>query len=100
MTRLDPGLRNFENVDAFFDRSPFATDVTLSSGVAVRGIFDADSVEGDGLGGPRVTLASRHVREQSITHGDLLTIDEGTYRVEGLQPDGTGVHLIILVKTS
>lgn len=100
MSQLDPGLRDFEDLNDFFGGSPFATEVKLATGVTLVGIFTADSVEGDSLGGPVVTLQSKHVREQSITHGVVLTIDDNTYKVEGLRPDGTGVHELILTKTS
>ena len=63
------------------------------------GYFDADSVIGDDMRGPTVVLESRHVVERSITHGDILTIDARTYRVEGIRPDGTGLSELVMVQT-
>lgn len=100
MSTLDAGaIPDFEDLDDYLVGSPFSVDVAIGANT-FKGIIDADSVDGDSLGGPIIHCKSSDVRVQSITHGSSLVVEGRTYRVEGLQPDGTGWHQLIMTKTS
>ena len=96
MTRTVPGLRLFENVSVFFENNPAATAINTTAGVSFRGIFTAPSSEGDERGGPTVVCATADVLELVVEYGDMLTVDEVTYRVEAIRDDGTGVTELVL----
>jgi hypothetical protein len=86
-----------ENLAPFFSVDEFAVDATLG-GVAVRGIFDTAYLEPLGnlieSSGPVFTLPS--VDAASAAHGTTLVVAATTYKVCGIEPDGTGVTLLRL----
>jgi hypothetical protein len=88
-----------EDLAPFFNTDDFAVDATLG-GVAVRVIFDAayseplgNMVEGTG---PVATIATADAA--GAVHGTNLVIGATTYKVRGIEPDGTGVTLLRLEK--
>jgi hypothetical protein len=88
-----------EDFAPFFNTADFAVDATLG-GVAVEGIFDADYLEPLGNvvegSGPVFTLATADAT--GAVHGTTLVIGATTYKVRGIEPDGTGVTLLRLEK--
>jgi phage head-tail attachment protein len=86
-----------EDISAFFSTDGFAVDATLS-GVGVRGIFDASYTDafGNVVEGyaPVFMLATSDCA--SVAHGDVLVVQAHTYKVRGVEPDGTGVTLLRL----
>ena len=86
-----------EDLAPFFSTSDFAVDATLG-GTAVTGIFDAAYLEPlgsivEGVG-PVFMLSTADAA--SSAHGTTLVIGAATYKVRGIEPDGTGVTLLRL----
>jgi hypothetical protein len=99
MTFKDDMLSDLD--ETFFDNEEFAVDITYNAGT-IQGIFDdefASAVEGEmGIEStvPQVQVKSADV--SSATHGELMTINSVVYKIIGIQPDGTGMTLLLLSK--
>lgn len=90
------------DIPTFFDQIDFAETFT-HSGTDYDCIFtDASTSPVPGGGnerdGPWAVLRSVDV-DGIMTHGDTVTVHGGTYTIEGMRPDGTGVTTIILIPT-
>lgn len=91
-----------EDLSPFFSTAEFAVDAILD-GVAVRGIFDRKYIDaGAGMGmastAPAFTLASGAVPASPV--GKLLTVNGENYAIAAIEPDGTGITLLILERTA
>jgi hypothetical protein len=88
-----------EDLAPFFNTADFASAATLN-GVAVNGIFDNDYFEplGNEVQGsaPRFVCAAASV--PSVAHGQSLVVGGVTYKVRGVEPDGTGTVVLRLEK--
>ncbi len=91
--------RSKDDLDGFFDE--FAVDA-LYNGRIVPVIFD-NEYEGvspqDGeveSAGPQGTVKDSDIN--GIKHGDTMRIDLINYKIRGIQPDGTGLTVLILSK--
>jgi hypothetical protein len=97
MTTFKDDLTN--DLDIFFNSEEFAVDVTYNA-ATIQGIFDAEfssAVEGEmGVEStvPQVLLKTSDV--PSVAHNETMTINSVVYKVIGIQPDGTGMTLILL----
>ncbi len=87
-----------ENLAPFFSTSDFAVAALWNGATSVNVIFDrayigalANVVEASG---PVFTCAAEDI--PGVKHGDTFVIDSTTYKVVGVEPDGTGVVLIRL----
>lgn len=92
-----------EDLAPFFSVSEFGSNATLA-GVAVRGIFDNAYLQGDvggaGMAGaqPMFSLATSDVPADPV--GASLVVNSTTYRVAAHEPDGTGVSVLMLERTT
>ena len=92
-----------EDFTAFFQSSEFAVNATLA-GLPVVGIFDSAYLQGDvggnGMAGaqPMFTLATSEVPSSPV--GTSLVVNATTYRVAAHEPDGTGVSILMLERTT
>jgi hypothetical protein len=85
-----------EPIAGFFGTDGFAVTATLNS-VAVTGIFDAAYYEPLGeVQGRQPMFMLPTASAPSAAHGQTLVIGTTTYKVRGVQPDGTGVTTLIL----
>lgn len=82
-----------EDLDAFF--TDFGVDATLNS-ASVRVIFDAAYTDPLGVEsvGPVATLPTADAA--TAAHGQTLIVASTTYKVRGVEPDGTGITLLRL----
>lgn len=82
-----------EDLTAFF--VDFGVDATLGD-LAVRCIFDAAYVDPLGVesSGPVATLPTADAA--NAVHGQTLIIAGTSYKVRGVEPDGTGITLLRL----
>lgn len=90
-----------EDIDAFFDVDEFASAATWGgSAVPVPVIFDRDYAEPfAGLAeDAQPSALAPAARMPGVKHGDTLVVDGITYRVRGVEPDGTGVVRLRLEK--
>lgn len=86
-----------EDLSVFFDEADFAVAATLE-GVAVRGIFDepyAEPLSGM-VEGSSPTFVCRSADIPSVAHEQTLVIGARSFKVVGVEPDGTGVTLLRL----
>ena len=85
-----------ENLARFFATADFAVDARWNGTVMLTGIFDAAGTSTLDVSGidPRFQCAAREV--VGMRRGDTLSIGGTTYKVKGLEPDGTGVVVIPL----
>ena len=85
--------------DTFLDSDEFAVDVTYKA-ATIQGIFDdgfIDSADDDiavESTAPQVQVNSTDV--VGALHGETMTINSVVYKITGIQPDGTGMTLIML----
>jgi hypothetical protein len=87
-----------EPLAAFFDTAGFAVSATLA-GASVTGIFDNVYFEAMGdvqSASPVFTLPTASA--SSAAHGQSLVIGATTYKVRGVEPDGTGITVLRLEK--
>ncbi len=82
-----------EDLDAFF--VDFGVDATLA-GVAVRGIFDAAYADPMGVESTAPVFSLPTADAASAAHGQALIVSGTTYKVRGIEPDGTGITLLRL----
>jgi hypothetical protein len=87
-----------EDLSAFFSTSDFAVAATYNGAATVNGIFDRAYLEplGNGVEGsaPVFTCAAADI--PASTQGDTLVIASATYKVVGVEPDGTGIVVLRL----
>jgi hypothetical protein len=87
------------DLEIFLNSDEFAVDVTYL-GNTIQGIFDdefSSAVQGEmGVEStvPQVLLRTSDV--PNVAHGETMTINSVVYQVIGIQPDGTGMTLILL----
>jgi hypothetical protein len=86
-----------EDLSVFFDTDEFADAVTYN-GVTINGIFDNAYFEGQGIQGSQPVFICPTASVSNALHGDELVRNSVTYRVVGVEPDGTGVTLLRLEK--
>lgn len=92
-----------EDLSVFFHASEFASAATLA-GVSVRGVFDNGYLQGDvggnGMAGaqPMFTLATSDVPTSPV--GASLVVNATSYRIAAHEPDGTGVSMLMLERTT
>ena len=95
-----------EDLSVFFDADDFGTDATYTpsggSAVTIRVIFDdvfhaVSPQEGEvEVSGPQALARTADV--PSAGHSDTLAVHGVTYKVIGVQPDGSGLTLLTLSK--
>lgn len=90
---------NLSDLDTFFNVSEFGIEAELA-GVPVQGIFDNSY---SALGELDIKFESRtpqflmkEADAPNVDHGDSLVVGARTYQVVEIQPDGTGLQLLIL----
>ena len=86
-----------EDLSVFFNEDDFAVAATLQ-GVAVSGIFDEEYTEplGNVVEGKTPIFQCRAADVPSVAHGQTLVVGGRTFKVRGVEPDGTGVVLLRL----
>ncbi|MBK7592226.1 MAG: hypothetical protein IPI27_13395 [Betaproteobacteria bacterium] len=86
-----------EPIASFFGTDDFAVTATLA-GVSVTGIFDAQYYEplGNDVQGSQPMFMLPTASAPSAAHGQTLVIGASTYKVRGVEPDGTGVTVLRL----
>lgn len=87
------------DLSEFLDSNEFAVNITFGSNTII-GIFDDafEAVEQD-ENSVENTQPQVIVRDTDITglvHGDIFTINSIRYNVIGIQPDGTGLTIVVL----
>ena len=86
-----------EDLSVFFDTDEFADAVTYN-GAPLVGIFDAAYFEASGIQGNQPVFICPTASVPAARHGDILVRSGVTYKVVGVEPDGTGITLLRLEK--
>ncbi len=86
-----------EDLSVLLNTDHFATAATVGA-ATVNGIFDESFVEINGVESlsPTFYCASADVTANSMADGTAITIGGTGYTVRGVQPDGSGMTLLIL----
>lgn len=69
----------------------FAVAATYNGSTTVYGIFDNEYAEASNVQGSNPTFTIKTSAIASPAHGDTLVISGTTYKIRGVEPDGTGV---------
>jgi hypothetical protein len=88
-----------DDLTFFLNNEEFAVDV-LYNAATIQGIFDDEFTSGaaDGVG-IETTVAQVLVKTSDVAsaaQGETMTINSVDYNIIGIQPDGTGLTLILL----
>lgn len=86
-----------EDLSVFFDTDEFA-DAATYNGATINGIFDNAYFEGQGIQSSQPVFTCPTASVPNALHGDELVRAGVTFRVVGVEPDGTGVTLLRLEK--
>lgn len=89
-----------EDLSVFMNIAEFAETATLDD-VVVHGLFDGaytQAFDGMAATASAFTLASADCVD--VTNASTLERGDASYRVRSVQPDGTGITLLILERTS
>jgi hypothetical protein len=86
-----------EDFNEFFISSELAEDATIGT-ATVAGIFDNQFVEVNGIEGVRPVFTCEAAKVTNLGHDKSIKIKNVTYKVAGVQPDGTGLSSLILEK--
>jgi len=86
-----------EDLSEFLDDTELADNATIGAST-IAGIFDNQFVEVNGIEGVRPVFTCAEANVATIAHGDALTIKSISFKVAGIQPDGTGLTSLILEK--
>lgn len=84
-----------EDLTAFFDTSDFAITATVG-GSSVNGILDSEFVEVGDVEAARPVFMCASSDVPSVTHGTTVVASGTTYKVIGIEPDGTGITQLYL----
>lgn len=83
------------NLTSFFNTQEFATLANIE-GLAVSGIFDRQYVEYADIAGNHPTFLCPSEAASTIELGDEIRINKQPYTIAAIQPDGTGLTLLVL----
>ena len=86
-----------EDFSEFFISDEMADDATIGS-ATVAGIFENQFVEVNGIEGVRPVFTCAAAEIAKVEHITTIKVKDYTYKVAGIQPDGTGLTSIILEK--
>jgi hypothetical protein len=91
---------DFENIDDFFKLVEFATVATLPGGVNINVIFDRAHTAVDGgmyeIGSSIPLFIAKSSDVATLSQGAQVIINDVSYSVRDLQPDGTGITEVYL----
>lgn len=89
-----------EDLTAFFDTADFAVTATYNGATPVNGILDTAYVEAPaGIGGiqsSQPVFLCRTADVPSAAHGQTLVVGAVTYKLVGVEPDGSGTTILRL----
>ncbi len=93
-----------ENLDAFFSTDDFAVSATWTpdgdTSSAITGIFDNEYSDASGgevdFEASQPTFLVQTADVPDVAQGDQLFVNSRYYRIVNVQPDGTGLTLLIL----
>jgi len=84
-----------EDLSVFMDTGDFAVTVTLD-GSSVDGILTLKPIESNFVQTNKPVFTYAKADSPSVTTGSTLVYDSVTYLVRNLEPDGTGMQMLIL----
>lgn len=85
-----------EDLAAFLKETEFSVPATLPGGSVVQVIFDEPFEEIIGMESSQPTALGRSVDLFGLAHGSTITVSSRSWRVVGIQPDGTGMTRLLL----
>lgn len=85
-----------EDLSVFFDTDDFAVTATLD-GTSINGIFDNEFIEQNFVQTSAPVFTYR-AADKAASIDSVLVCESVTYKVKGIEPDGTGLTKLILEK--
>lgn len=85
-----------DDLDIFFEDFAIVAAFQLKT---FKVIFENDfriAYEGVETSTPAASCKSSDIEDLGLKHGNELTINGGIYKITGIQPDGTGITLLLL----
>jgi len=90
------GVESSTDYSAFFNTDDFGVAGTYDGSTTVNGILDSDYVEIAGVEAKRPVFMCLASDVSGVVHGKTLTANSTSYVVRGVQPDGTGLTMLVL----
>jgi hypothetical protein len=87
-----------DDYNEFFNTDEMAVSA-LIDGLPVDGIFDRPYIDTQEVSGYQPSLTCRSTDIDNVLEDDPVMIDGVSYRVSGVEPDGTGITKLILEKS-
>jgi len=84
-----------EDLSIFMDTEDFATAADIN-GSTVNGILGNEFVQVDYVESKAPAFECAAADVVGVAHGDTVTISSDSYKVRGIQPDGTGLVKLIM----
>lgn len=84
-----------EDLSVFTDTDDFGITASIN-GASVNGIFGNEFVQVDFVESQSPIFECDAAYVVGVAHGDTVTISSSTYKVRGIQPDGTGLVKLVL----
>lgn len=84
-----------EDLSVFTDTGDFASSASIN-GSTVNGILGNEFVQVDYVESQKPVFECAAADIPGIAHGDTVAVSSDTYKVRGIQPDGTGMVKLIL----
>ena len=84
-----------EDLSVFFDTDDFAVTVNLD-GTSVDGILSLEPIESNFVQTTKPVFTYEKADKPSVTIDSTLIYDSITYKVKSMEPDGTGMQMLIL----
>jgi hypothetical protein len=87
-----------ENMAEFFTGDEFATSALYNGSVVVNVIFDVAYADQFGMVGANPIITANAADFASASQGQTLAINSVNYKIHNIEPDGTGIVRLELVK--
>lgn len=88
-----------EDHTAFLGEDGFAVPASVG-GSSVSVIFDHDYIDAQGVSGEHPIALCDDSDISSVSVGDAMAVNSGLYAVRSIEPDGTGMTILILEVTT
>lgn len=87
-----------ENMAEFFNSDEFATSALYNGSTVVNVIFDLAYADQFGMVGVNPIITANAADFSSASQGQSLSINSVNYKIHNIEPDGTGIVRLELVK--
>ncbi len=83
----------------YFNTDEFGVSATYDGSTTVKGLIDRRYIEALGGEAEHPVFICREADISGVVHGKTLVANSTSYTVRGVQPDGSGMILLVLRET-